>query len=78
MVTLGVAGRGGEMLCAGQYWGEDMIVTSLSLRDTRNTTAIVYLELMSLTIGQLEEVLSASGLQASALEPVKLKRMGRG
>ena len=59
VVTLGVAGRGGEMLCAGQYWGEDMIVTSLSLRDTRNSTAIVYLELMSLTISQLEEVLSA-------------------
>lgn len=58
VITLGVAGRGGEMLCAGQYWGEDMIVTSLTLRDTRNSTAITYVEIMSLTIGQLEAAMA--------------------
>ena len=57
LVEHGVAGRGGEMLARRQFWGEDMIVTSVALRDMRSAKAITHVEVTKLSLAVLKEVL---------------------
>ena len=40
IVTKGAAARGGKILTVDCYWGEDMIVTSPALKDTRYASAL--------------------------------------
>lgn len=57
IVTRGTAVRGGKPITLYQYWGEDMIVTSVALRDKRPAAALTYVEIVCLTReGLLEEL----------------------
>ena len=41
----GIVARGGDLMYQGSTWGEDMILTSTVLRDTRFATALTYVEI---------------------------------
>jgi len=53
----GIAARGGDLFYSGSTWGEDMILTSHVLRDTRPATALTYIEIQVLQRVDLFEVL---------------------
>ena len=55
IVTRGTAVRGGKPITLSQYWGEDMIVTSAALRDSRPGAALTYVEIVCLTRTKLFE-----------------------
>ena len=57
IVTRGTAVRGGKPITLYQYWGEDMIVTSVSLRDKRPAAALTYVEIVCLRREALMEEL---------------------
>lgn len=57
IVTRGTAVRGGKPITLYQYWGEDMIVTSASLRDKRAAAALTYVEIVCLSRDDLLEEL---------------------
>jgi hypothetical protein len=57
IVTRGTAVRGGKPITLYQYWGEDMIVTSVALRDKRPAAALTYVEIVCLTRSDLLEEL---------------------
>ena len=57
IVTKGAAARGGKILTLDCYWGEDMIITSNALKDTRYASALTYLELTTCSRVDLEECL---------------------
>ena len=48
---------GGKIIPLGAYWGEDMIITSPALRDTRPATALTYVEIGTLSKVDFEECL---------------------
>ena len=48
-VTRGTAVRGGQPLVTGKHWGEDAIITSDALRDTRPAAALTYCETATVT-----------------------------
>ena len=54
-MTRGTAVRGGKPITLSQYWGEDMIVTSAALRDSRPGAALTYVEIVCLTRTKLFE-----------------------
>ena len=60
IVAKGAAVKGGKILPLGAYWGEDMIVTSPALRDTRPATALTYCKLGTLSRADFEAVRSQS------------------
>merc|ERR1719230_1578335 len=77
----GAAARGGKILTLDCYWGEDMIVTSMSLKDTRYSSALTYLELMTLTREHLEVALvhfpqSERHIRVTALK-IAMQRAGQ-
>ena len=49
--------KGGKILLLGNHWGDDMIITSHSLRDTRSVTALTYMEIATLSRDDLEAAL---------------------
>lgn len=57
IVSKGAAARGGKILTVDCYWGEDMIVTSPALKDTRYASALTYVELTCVTREDLEDCL---------------------
>ena len=57
IISTGAAVKGGKIMLLGNYWGEDMIITSQPLRDTRPATALTYMEISVLYRRDLEEVL---------------------
>ena len=57
IVTKGAAARGGKILTLDCYWGDDMIVTSEQLKDTRYASALTYLELTTISRSDLEDCL---------------------
>ena len=57
IVAKGAAARGGKILTLDCYWGEDMIITSDALKDTRYASALTYLELTTVSRADLEECL---------------------
>ena len=57
IVTKGAAARGGKILTLDCYWGEDMIITSDALKDTRYASALTYLELTTISRSDLEDCL---------------------
>ena len=58
IVTRGTAVRGGKPITLYQFWGEDMIVTSRTLRDRRPASALTYVEIVCLTRDELFEELT--------------------
>ena len=53
IVTRGTAVRGGKPITSGQYWGEDIVVSSEKLRDHRPTSALTYAEIVCLSKSSL-------------------------
>ena len=49
IIVKGIAARSGDLLHIGDTWGDDIILTSTVLRDTRLTTTLTYVEVQSLT-----------------------------
>lgn len=62
----GVAAKAGNILTYGSHWGDDVIVSSLALRDLRHASALSYVEVATLSREDLDAVL-ASFPQAQAL-----------
>lgn len=54
VVRRGVCMHGGRVLVAGSVWGEDMIVSSASLRDSRTVRCLTYLEVLVLRYADLK------------------------
>ena len=54
VVRRGVCMHGGRVLVAGSVWGEDMIVSSESLRDSRTARCLTYLEVLVLRYADLK------------------------
>ena len=71
IVTKGAAARGGKILTLDSYWGEDMIVTSKALKDTRYSSALTYVELTTLTREDLEGPPSEQPPHTDALSPTR-------
>jgi len=59
IVMRGIVARGGDLMYQGSTWGEDMILTSTVLRDTRFATALTYVEVFALHRDDLFNVLAA-------------------
>jgi hypothetical protein len=57
IVMRGVAAKAGNILTNGDYWGEDMIVSSRALRDMRHASALTYVEVGTISRDTLEELL---------------------
>ena len=57
IVSKGAAARGGKILTVDCYWGEDMIITSAALKDTRYASALTYVELTTVLRDDLEDSL---------------------
>jgi uncharacterized membrane protein YgcG len=57
IVSKGAAARGGKILTIDCYWGEDMIITSHALKDTRYASALTYVELTTVSREDLEDCL---------------------
>jgi len=57
IIAKGAAARGGRILSLDQFWGDDMIITSTALKDTRYASALTYLEITTVSRANLEEVL---------------------
>jgi len=81
IVTKGAAARGGKILTLDHYWGEDMIVSSKALRDTRYSSALTYVEITTLTRESLEECLlnypkSERTIRCTALK-IAMQRAGQ-
>jgi len=53
----GVAAKAGNILTVGGHWGEDVIVTSMALRDLRPASALTYAEVATLSRSDLDEIL---------------------
>jgi hypothetical protein len=53
----GVAAKAGNILTPVTTWGEDIIVTTLALRDRRTASALTYVEVATLSRDTLDEVL---------------------
>merc|ERR1719191_2512416 len=56
IVERGLCARGGNVLCVGHCWGEDMILESDTLRDRTPCVALTYCEVWSLTKVQLQAI----------------------
>jgi hypothetical protein len=56
IVERGLCARGGNVLCVGHYWGEDMILESDTLRDRTPCVALTYVQVWSLTKVQLQSI----------------------
>ena len=54
----GVAAKGGNILTEGAVWGEDIIVTSMALRDLRTASALTYVEVSTLTREDLDAAIA--------------------
>lgn len=57
LVQRGSVGRQGRILCAGDFWGEDMILTSQYLANGTPGIALGFVELLTLTKHSLDGVL---------------------
>jgi len=57
ILVRGVAARNGNILTPITTWGEDIIVSSLALRDRKGASALTYVEIASITREDLYEVL---------------------
>ena len=53
----GVAAKSGNILTPVTTWGEDIIVTSVALREKKAASALTFVEIASLTRSDLDEVL---------------------
>ena len=54
----GVAAKAGNILTPSMYWGDDVIVTSLALRDLRPASALTYVEVTTVAREDLDAVLA--------------------
>eukprot|EP00966_Prymnesium_polylepis_P111540 2580090-Prymnesium_polylepis.2 len=59
IIMRGVAAKAGSVLTFGNFWGQDSIVHSETLRDSRSATALTYVEVTTLEPADLYEVLEA-------------------
>eukprot|EP00966_Prymnesium_polylepis_P295922 6834585-Prymnesium_polylepis.2 len=55
IVMRGVAAKSGAILTYGAHWGDDCIVKTAALRDTRHASALTYVEVATLTSDDLHE-----------------------
>ena len=58
VVVDGVAARGGSILTAGMYFGDDLLLTARKLHVTKRVIALTYLELATLRRETLDGVLA--------------------
>ena len=54
----GVAAKAGNILTPSSHWGDDVIVSSLALRDLRPASALTYVEVATLAREDIDEVLA--------------------
>ena len=67
IVTRGTAVLGGKPITRNQYWGEDMIVSSAALRDSRIAVGLTYIEIVCLTRSELLESMENHEASAHAI-----------
>jgi hypothetical protein len=73
IVSRGTAVLGGKPISINQFWGEDMVVTSKALRDSRIAVALTYIEIVTLSRSDLFELMeswdeSAKQIRIAALQ----------
>ena len=73
IVMRGVAAKGGNILTVGDHWGEDMIVSSVALRDTRHASALTYVEVGTIAREDLEELLMQFRQSERAIRQAAMK-----
>ena len=67
MVMRGVAIKDNKVHISGSWWGEDMIVTDLRLRRTEPGRAMTFIEVTSLSPGDLSTVLEQYPAEAKRI-----------
>lgn len=72
-MTRGVAARAGNILTVSMCWGEDIIISSPLLRDSRNASALTYLEIASLSREDIHEAIANDYESAYIVRQAALK-----
>ena len=73
IVMRGVAAKAGNILTVSDHWGEDMIVSSMALRDMRHASALTYVEVGTIAREDLEEVLERFPVSERAIRQSAMK-----
>jgi hypothetical protein len=71
LITRGTVVRGGKPV--QHYWGEDLIVSSSALRDNRRVMALTYVELATITRGDIFETLADFPESAKTIHVAAMK-----
>ncbi|KOO24295.1 voltage-gated ion channel superfamily [Chrysochromulina tobinii] len=73
IVSRGTAVLGGKPISINQFWGEDMVVTSKALRDSRIAVALTYIEIVTLSRSDLFELMESWDESAKQIRIAALK-----
>ena len=69
----GVAAKSGNIMTPVTTWGEDIIVTSLALREKKPASALTFVEIASITRTDLDEVLEDYPVSAQFIRKAAMK-----
>jgi len=69
----GVAAKAGNILTPSSHWGDDVIVSSLALRDMRPASALTYVEVATLARDDLDEVLAKFPASAAIIRQAAMR-----
>jgi hypothetical protein len=73
IVMRGVAAKAGSILTQGAHWGEDMIVSAVTLRDLRHASALSYLEVATLERDDLYDCLTSYPVSRQQVREAAMK-----
>ena len=69
----GVAAKAGNILTPPAHWGDDMVVSSVSLRDMRHASALTYVEVATLSRDDLDDVLANFPASAAIIRQAAMR-----